>query len=48
LGALEGRQLVWHAEEDGPAVTYTRDPEARFGRRVQNFLLSLLPLDNQL
>jgi putative cardiolipin synthase len=40
--------IVWVSHENGREVRYTREPHASFCRRLQVFILSLLPIESQL
>jgi len=40
--------LQWHASDGGKAVTYDRDPEASFWRRLTARIVGWLPLESQL
>lgn len=40
--------LQWQASDDGKAVTYDRDPEASFWRRLTARVVGWLPLESQL
>jgi putative cardiolipin synthase len=40
--------IVWHSQEDGREVRYTREPHASFSRRLQVDIFSLLPIESQL
>lgn len=43
-----GGALQWHARDGGRAVTYDRDPEASFWRRLTARVVGWLPLESQL
>jgi cardiolipin synthase C len=40
--------LVWHSEENGQAVEYSREPERRVWQRWELNFFSLLPLEKEL
>jgi putative cardiolipin synthase len=40
--------IVWHSQENGRKVRYTREPHAPFSRRLMVWLLSFLPIESQL
>ena len=43
-----GPPLVWHSEENGQAVEYSREPERRGWQRWELNFFSLLPLEKEL
>jgi putative cardiolipin synthase len=43
-----GQPLRWHAEVDGRAVVYTREPEAGLKSRLKTWLGKVLPIDGLL
>jgi putative cardiolipin synthase len=47
-GPPQDSRLVWHTEENGHAVEYTREPARSGWQRLEVKLLALLPLDKQL
>lgn len=40
--------LVWHYEEDGRMKAADSEPDAGTGRRIQNFLFSMMPIESHL
>lgn len=47
--SLQGTALRWHGEnDDGRTVTYNHDPEAGIWRRLQSWVLGVLPLESEL
>jgi putative cardiolipin synthase len=40
--------LQWRASDDGRTLTYDRDPEASFWRRLTARVVGWLPLESQL
>lgn len=48
LGLAPGKKLVWTTREKDGDVRYVTEPKAGFWRRVQVYLISLLPVERQL
>lgn len=48
LGLAPGKKLIWTMREDGQDIRYVTEPQASPWRVLQAFLISLLPVEEQL
>ncbi len=48
LGLAPGDKLIWTARDDGEETRYVTEPKVSFWRILQAYLISLLPVEDQL
>ena len=48
LGLAPGDKLIWSTREDGSEIRYVTEPKASPWRMLQAFMISLLPVEDQL
>jgi putative cardiolipin synthase len=48
LGLSPGNRLIWTTRDDGQEIRYVTEPQASPWRVLQAFLISLLPVEEQL
>ena len=44
----EDEKIVWHTENDGKPVVYTKEPESTFWQRFMSGFIKMLPVEDQL